>query len=44
MQLVEQHMIKRNDAAAFASKNLYNLVNYLITFCVRHPQTDFPMG
>src|SRR5690348_14196428 len=35
MQLVEQHVIARNDpryqaidAAAFASKNLYNLANY----------------
>jgi putative transposase len=37
MQLVERHIIKRNDprfasidAAAFASKNLYNAANYLI--------------
>jgi putative transposase len=37
MKLVEQHMIKRNDpryqridAAAFASKNLWNAANYLV--------------
>jgi putative transposase len=37
MQLVEQHVIKSNspmwkaiDAAAFASKNLYNVANYIV--------------
>lgn len=37
MQLVEQHIIKPNnpifaeiDAAAFASKNLYNAANYIV--------------
>jgi hypothetical protein len=37
MQLVERHVIKRSDsrfqtidAAAFASKNLYNAANYLV--------------
>ncbi|NCC37214.1 MAG: transposase, partial [Chloroflexia bacterium] len=37
MQLVEQHVINRNDprfplidAAAFAAKNLYNAANYLV--------------
>ena len=37
MQLVERHVIKRADprfvaidAAAFASKNLYNAANYLV--------------
>lgn len=37
MQLVEQHVIDRNDSryetidrASFASKNLYNAANYLV--------------
>jgi len=37
MQLVERHVVKRGDArydsidaAAFASKNLYNAANYIV--------------
>ena len=49
MQLVEQHVIKRDDPrwqkideAAFASKNLYNAANYLVrqAFIFKHAYLD----
>ena len=51
MQLVEQHVIERTDsrfavidAAAFASKNLYNAALYLVrqTFIFEHRYLELP--
>lgn len=49
MQLVERHLIRRNDprfpvidAAAFASKNLYNQANYQIRQAFIHNETSLP--
>jgi putative transposase len=51
MQLVERHLIRRDDprfavidAAAFASKNLYNQANYQIRQAFIHNGTYLPYG
>ena len=49
MQLVERHLVKQDhphyaviDAAAFASKNLYNQANYQIRQAYIHERTYLP--
>jgi putative transposase len=51
MQLVEQHVIKRTDprftvidAAAFASKSLYNAANYIVRQSYIHEGVYFPLA